>query len=296
VIAGPDFMIVGAMKCATSSLHEQLAAMPGIFMSRPKEPNFFSDDAVWARGIGWYEGLFAAAPPGALKGESSTHYTKLPTHPHTLERLAASVATRRFVYVMRDPIDRLVSHYIHEWTQRQYDEPIDEAALRRPELVAYSSYAMQLRPWLERFGPEAVLPVFFERLTAAPDAELARIARFLGHAGEARWRDDLGAQNVSRERLRTSALRDAVVASPALTFLRRALVPKRVRDLVKRAWQMRERPELSARRRAELARTFDADLAKLGRWLGVALDSANFAEVARATAATWSDQAPRRAT
>ena len=107
MIDGPDFMIIGAMKSATSTLHEQLAATPGFFMSRPKEPNFFSDDSQWSRGLDWYAGLFATAPPGALRGESSTHYTKLPTHPHTLERLAASVRTRRFVYVMRHPVDRL---------------------------------------------------------------------------------------------------------------------------------------------------------------------------------------------
>ncbi|HTO70120.1 MAG TPA: sulfotransferase, partial [Myxococcota bacterium] len=77
----PDFAIIGAMKCGTSTLHEQLALRSGFFMSRPKEPNFFSDDDQYARGVGWYAGLFAGAAPGQLCGESSTHYTKLPTYP-----------------------------------------------------------------------------------------------------------------------------------------------------------------------------------------------------------------------
>ena len=68
MIDGPDFMIIGAMKSATSTLHEQLAANPGFFMSRPKEPNFFSDDAVWARGLDWYSALFASAPPMSQSG------------------------------------------------------------------------------------------------------------------------------------------------------------------------------------------------------------------------------------
>ena len=83
----PDFIIIGAMKCATSTLHEQLALQPGFFMSTPKEPNFFSDDDCFARGLDWYRGLFAEAPEGSIRGESSTHYTKLPTHPRTVERL-----------------------------------------------------------------------------------------------------------------------------------------------------------------------------------------------------------------
>ena len=54
----PDFIIIGAMKCMTSTLHEQLAAQPGIQMSMPKEPCYFSDDAVYARGPEWYASLF----------------------------------------------------------------------------------------------------------------------------------------------------------------------------------------------------------------------------------------------
>ena len=59
----PDFIVMGAMKCATSTLHEQLAAQPGFFMSKPKEPNFFSDDEIYARGLDWYRSLFAGSGP-----------------------------------------------------------------------------------------------------------------------------------------------------------------------------------------------------------------------------------------
>jgi hypothetical protein len=105
----PDFIIIGAMKCATSTLHEQLARQPGVFMSIPKEPNFFSDDAQWSRGVDWYTGLFDDAPADALCGESSTHYTKLPTHPDTVDRMRRFLsAGTRFIYVMRHPVDRLL--------------------------------------------------------------------------------------------------------------------------------------------------------------------------------------------
>lgn len=290
MIDGPDFMIIGAMKSATSTLHEQLAASDGFFMSRPKEPNFFSDDDAFGRGLSWYAGLFAAAPAGALKGESSTHYTKLPTHPRTLERLAASVRTRRFVYVMRHPMDRLVSHYIHEWSQGVVREPIDEAVASRPELVAYGCYAMQLAPWFERFGREAVLPVFFERLAAHPEEELARVARFVGHAGPISWKSEIGRQNVSAERVRRSPLRDALVASPTLTALRRRFVPRALRDRIKARWQMRDRPALSPSAAARVAERFDADLALLGGWLSAPLSCASYAEAVARRGLDW---APR---
>ena len=87
----PDFMIIGAMKCATSSLHDQLAAQPGMVMSMPKEPNFFSDEENWGRGLGSYWSLFARTQDGELCGESSTHYTKLPRHPKVVERVGEHV-------------------------------------------------------------------------------------------------------------------------------------------------------------------------------------------------------------
>ncbi len=52
MIHRPDFIVIGAMKSATTTLHEQLARQPGIFMCRPKEPNFFSDDENLRAGLG----------------------------------------------------------------------------------------------------------------------------------------------------------------------------------------------------------------------------------------------------
>ena len=77
----PDFIIIGAMKSATSTLHNQLGAQSSIFMSSPKEPNFFSDDDIYNQGLSWYSGLFSDANGSDICGESSTHYTKLPDYP-----------------------------------------------------------------------------------------------------------------------------------------------------------------------------------------------------------------------
>src|SRR6185312_16834851 len=99
----PDFMIIGAMKCATTTLHEQLARQPGLFMSRPKEPNFFSDDENYARGWAWYGSLFRPAGSADLRGESRTHYTKLPTYPRTVERIRRDLPRLKPIYGMRHP-------------------------------------------------------------------------------------------------------------------------------------------------------------------------------------------------
>lgn len=255
----PDFVIIGAMKCGTSTLHAQLAAQPQFFMSEPKEPNFFSNDEIYAKGEGWYRSLFAKAPPGAIKGEASTHYTKLPTYPKTIERLGRLIPDAKFIYVTRDPVERLISHYIHEWTQGVITCPIEEAIEKHPELIDYSRYGYQLAPWVERFGARRVMKVEFERMTATPDAVLQEIADFLGAAGVVRWRGGLDAQNVSAERIRAFPLKSLVVDNPVATALRRTLVPRGLRDRVKSKLQMRERPVLSDETLRRLTEIFEED-------------------------------------
>ncbi|MEO0984955.1 MAG: sulfotransferase [Cyanobacteria bacterium J06639_14] len=275
----PDFMIIGAMKCATTTLHDQLAQQPGIFMSEPKEPNFFSDDEQYNKGLEWYRSLFKAAVKGDLCGESSTHYTKIPTYPNTLDRIKQHAPDAKFIYVMRHPIERLVSQYIHEWSQRTVSRDINEAIKTFQPLTQYSQYSMQIRPYLEAFGSNKVLPIFSENLRHHPQRELERVCRFIGYSAKSQWQEFAGHQHVSAERLRESAWRDALVEQPALRFLRRTLVPKKARTWVRGFWQMKERPQLTADSQQYLEQLFDEDLFALSQWLGLELTCKTFKEV-----------------
>jgi hypothetical protein len=273
----PDFLVIGAMKCATTTLHEQLARQACVFMSRPKEPNFFSDDEVYARGIAWYSAIFRDAAGSPLCGESSTHYTKLPTYPRTVKRMLEALPRVKLIYLMRHPIDRLTSHYLHELTVRRINFGLEEAVDRLPELVEYGRYSMQLEPYLEAYGTEAVLPVFFDRLTRHPDQEFARIGHFLGVHQPLHWDHALEPRNVGRDRLRKSRFRNAIVQAPVLCSLRRKVVPRSVSERVKSFWKVgTDPPRVSAHLEARLREVFDADLANLGSWLGITLNCDNF--------------------
>ena len=269
----PNFFVIGAMKCATSSLHEQLVLQPGIFMTELKEPNFFSDDEQYGKGIEWYESLFKPEKTDVLYGESSTHYTKLPTYPKTLERIQQHIpasANLKFIYVMRHPIDRLVSQYIHEWSQRNIPSKTDiNAAIHEyPELIDYSKYSVQLQPYFDRFGKSKVMPVFFERLISNPQPELERICTFLNYAQKAVWHHDVEAQNVSSARMRKSEWRDFLVEAPLLSTVRKTLVPQSFRDGIKKMWTLSKRPQLSDESFDYLQEIFNQDLRVLGTWLG----------------------------
>ncbi len=284
----PDFMIIGAMKCATSTLHEQLARQPGIVMSEPKELYFFSDMPVYAKGMMWYSRHFEGKKSGELAGESTTHYTKLPTYPGTAARIQKHVPDAKFIYVMRHPIDRLVSQYIHQWTEKEIKVDIETAVDQHPELIAYSRYAMQLEPFFELFGRERVLPVFFDRLRTYPQKELERICHFIGYDNIPLWDYGDEARNVSAERMQANPLRDKIVYSKSVIFIRKKLVPQSARDKVKTLWQMQDRPELSDGRRRYLAQLFDQELAILGTWLGMdGLHCATFKEITREQSFEW---------
>ena len=245
-MAGPDFIIIGAMKCGTSTLAAQLGLQPGIFMTDPKEPNFFSDDAVFARGQGWYEALFADAADGDIKGEASTHYAKLPTHPHTLARMSEMLESPKLIYLIRDPVARAVSHYIHEWS-----------------MIDYSCYAMQIAPYVKQFGKANLLILSLEKMKQAPQATLEQVCEFLGYGGTAQWREESAQVNASAERIRRFPMHKLIFDNPVATRLRRALIPQALRDRIKAARQMHERPELSAALRAGLEQRFAQDYVEL---------------------------------
>jgi hypothetical protein len=288
VIRQPDFIVIGAMKSATTTLHEQLARQPGFVMSRPKEPNFFSDDRMYARGWSWYSSLFGPAEEAALRGESSTHYTKLPDYPRTVARMMRDLPAVKLIYLMRHPIDRLMSHYVHEQTTGRITVDVHEAIERHHELIEYGRYAMQLQPFLDAYGFANVLPVFFPRLVHHPQSELERIGRFLNHGGPLVWDIALKPQNRGKERLRPSPIRQALVQAPVLCALRQRILPRNWSESLKDFWRAGIAPPvLQAELIARLRDVFDADLAQLGSWLGVTLDCETFHETTIAQTHDW---------
>jgi len=284
----PDFFIIGGMKCATSTLHEQLALQSGIFMTELKEPNYFSNDEAFSQGQDWYLSHFQAAQLTDMCGESSTHYTKLPTYPHTVERLLNAYPNAKLIYIMRHPVDRLVSQFIHEWSQRVIkDNDINKAIMDFPELVDYGRYTYQLTPYFERLPRSQMLPVFFEQMLKQPQVELERVGEFLSYAQKPQWCTELDAQNISSQRLRKNALRDLLVDFPGFKQLRRNFIPKEFRTQVRNLWTLREKPQLSESSLDYLQQKFDPDLAILGSWFGIELNCQNFKQQVTSQRLEW---------
>lgn len=192
----PNLFLIGAMKSGTTTLHALLAAHPQVFMCEPKEPCYFlAPDLLrrywpemWERRY-WedesrYLELFAGAGEAAVIGESSTDYSKLPRFDGVVERIRAFNPEARFIYIMRDPVERTLSHYWHMVGHRGERRGLLEALRADPHYAEVSDYAMQLRPYLEAFGPERLLTLTFEELKAEPLATVQRVFAWLGVAAD----------------------------------------------------------------------------------------------------------------
>ena len=177
--ARPNLIVIGGLKCGTTSLHHYLNLHPEVAMSRPKELNFFVEELNWPLGTDWYEGHFDLTSP--VRGESSPHYTNRPRFEGVAERLAETAPDARLIYMVRDPIDRMLSHYLHNVGGGYDGRPLEEA-LADPDTayVDRGRYFFQLEPYLERFDRDRIELVTREELKTDRAATMRRVFGFLG--------------------------------------------------------------------------------------------------------------------
>jgi len=175
----PDFIVIGAMNCGTTSLHRYLGLHPDIGMSTPKETDFFL--ASTSHDVSWYKECF---PKDArIRGESSPNYSKYPTKPGVPERIHALLPNVQLIYLVRDPIARIVSHYLHSLDRRREHRSIDAVLsgdLSKNHYVLCSSYHLQLMRYLKFYSEDQILVVASERLRHNRRKVLQNIFRFLG--------------------------------------------------------------------------------------------------------------------
>lgn len=210
VRVAPDFLIVGAQRCGTTSLQKYLGSHPLVSSARfTKGTHFFDRD--YPHGLAWYRSHFPTAAGQALRrmrygapphaGESCSYYI---FHPLALERIAATLPEAHLVVMLRDPIERAYSQYQHEVARGFEQLGFQEALERETERLAgeaermaadpsYDSpawrhhsyftrglYAEQLQRLFSLFPEEQVLVLESGQFFADPDAAFRRTLAFLG--------------------------------------------------------------------------------------------------------------------
>jgi hypothetical protein len=208
----PTFLIIGAMKAGTTSLQAMLATHPQVFMSSPKELDYFVDRKNWSRGQNWYESHFVDATGAVAVGEASPSYTQAQLYKGVPERIASTVPDVRLIYLVREPLARAKSMYLHLLAGGRERRPAEEALRTGPMYLRTSLYAWQLEQYLQWFHREQILVLQTENLEAEPHAVLRKAFQFLGvddewvvpNPGERRGRStDRRARSSLERRLRT---------------------------------------------------------------------------------------------
>jgi hypothetical protein len=207
----PRLIIIGAQKAGTSSLFQYLVANPSIIEPRAKEIHYF--DLNYDRGLGWYRAHFptraqvrrSAERLGgrAITLEATPYYLFHPLAPHRLRGLLPEC---RLVVMLRDPVDRAISHYHHSLAKRVEHLPIDQAIDRESERIAgdvervltvpladgldhphfsyltRGCYAEQLEAWFSVFPRDQFLVLDSHEFFADPNVSLRRVCEFAGVA------------------------------------------------------------------------------------------------------------------
>ena len=174
----PTFVVIGAMKAGTVSLCRYLDEHPDVFLGRGGmfgEPNFFVTERNWNRGRGWYESLFDGAGGAAAIGECSPTYTMAPAYSGVPERIAQVVPEARLVYVVRDPIARMQSMYMHQVSAGRERRRPEVALLDDDRYLAPSQYGLQLAAFLDHFDRSQVLVIASEVLRDRPREALSAV-------------------------------------------------------------------------------------------------------------------------
>jgi hypothetical protein len=291
----PDFFIVGAAKCGTTSLFNYLRAHPAVFMPGNKEPNYFCGDLVahWPDGstfrvgtLAEYEALFSTAPPHALTGEASVFYLYSKV---AIGQIMAHNVNAKIIAMLRNPIDAVRSLHAYHWSNHLEDVGDFEQAWRLqearlegrclprrwpyPQLLQYGAqycYAPQVRRILAQVPREQCLFLVFEEFFADPPRQFARVLEFLGLPPDpARTtfpvvNQTIGVRSARLHRL----LRQPPSALLALRSAAHAVGFHPMRELQRFNQLAGHRPLLRESFRAELEEYFSMDVAELEKLLG----------------------------
>ena len=176
----PTFLIIGAQKAATTTLWAHLGRHPDIFVPPMKEPNFFLEEVRWDLGVGWYEELFEPGRDKPVRGEASTGYTMWPMFAGVPARMASVVPDVKLVYLVREPIERMVSSWQHLMADHIEYKGLEESLLNDLRYLSMSQYATQIEQYLEYFDRDQLLVEKTEDLRSDPAGVLGRVCRFIG--------------------------------------------------------------------------------------------------------------------
>lgn len=173
-------MIIGAQKCGTTTLYNTLMQHPSIAGCKTKEPHFFSTSKNWRRELNYYESLFPESNEGMICGEASTSYTFYPLRNKKIwDDIYEYNSKMKLIYIVRRPIDRIISNYMHSYHRGFTEKNIEEAIISDRFYMDVTRYYTQIMPYIKRFGTEQVRIIDFDDLIQDKKRVTSELLKFL---------------------------------------------------------------------------------------------------------------------
>jgi hypothetical protein len=183
----------------------------------PRKETHFFNKHYETRGMAWYRGLFQDAPSDALIMEGTPDYAMSKYVDRSMARIAEHIPEARLIFIARDPVDRIESHYVQMVSNWRTEITLEEALVRWPEIVASSDYPSLLDAIHEHFPPEQVLVLFFDDYIADRASTHRRVLQFLGLPDpDALVLAQLASQDVLHRR------EDQAMDGPLMAWMRRS--------------------------------------------------------------------------
>ncbi len=173
-----DFVIIGAAKSATTWLQAQLQSDPDVYMP-DAELHYFSRE--YARGRDWYLSQFGEGARGKTVGEKSNSYLY---SPDAAARLYRDLPQARLVAQLRNPVERAYSSYCMLFRRGEVGAEIESylnpALSENIQILGSGNFASHLQAYVDLFGRERLLLLFFEGVADDPEVQIARVRDHLG--------------------------------------------------------------------------------------------------------------------
>ena len=280
----PNFMVIGAAKAGTTSLHHYLLQHPQIFLPKEKELQFFTDDQLYKRGKAYYlDNYFKQAHLFPARGEATPFYLHRPEI--VIPRLKQIFAdeTLKFVVLLRDPAKRAWSHYLHmvrlglEIFDFSTALAMEEQRMKEDSLSWFSYYtdglySRQLKHWFSAYPQEAFLILTQEELASDTQEALQKIFAFLNVDITQKVRD-LSVKNKAGEAKSKFLMRILMGRFSGASFLKKILPVQLRRHIGMILRHMNTQPAKNTlmmpdRTYEDLAKRYNADLEELDTLLG----------------------------
>ncbi|WGZ96020.1 MAG: sulfotransferase [Candidatus Thiothrix putei] len=169
-----NFIIVGSQKSGTTTLFDILSSHPHLIGSKPKEPDIFLKKNI---SLGKY---FDTKQQESCFFEASTKYTfSTDLSGKAIELMYEHNPSMKFIYIIRNPIDRIASSYKHFYERGYIDYSFNTALNNYLPLIEITKYYSQIKPYVEKFGRDNILILKFEDLINDKENTVKEVSKFL---------------------------------------------------------------------------------------------------------------------